>query len=118
MSEDAKQVVQRYYEEIFGRKNISALDGIIAPDFVGHSAGHGPFSGEDMRRDIGREHDEMPEDETIIEEQIAYGNRVVTRWTYRWTHDVSLFGEEPTGEWLSIDGVHIDQVEDGMITRR
>ncbi len=71
-----------------------------------------------MRRDIQRDHNTMPSDEIRIDEQIADGDRVTTRWTYRWKHDASLFGEKPTHRWLSMEGVHIDRVADGMIIQR
>lgn len=53
--------------------------------------------------------------EILIEEQVAERDRVVTRWRYRWKHDQSVFGELPTGQWLAMDGVHIDRLVDGKI---
>lgn len=52
--EDLKRVVRRYYDEVFVRRNPAVLDELFAPDFVGHSATVGPYSLDDMRRDIGR----------------------------------------------------------------
>ena len=113
-----KDVARRYYEEIFQRRNLDALDQIISPDFRGYSASFGEYTRNDMRRDIQRDHNNMPTDEIIIDEQVAEGDRVTTRWTYRWKHDASLFGEKPTHRWLSMEGVHIDQIADGMIVQR
>ncbi|HEX3301708.1 MAG TPA: ester cyclase [Thermomicrobiales bacterium] len=119
MSEqDPKEIARRYYEEIFQQRNLDALDQIISPDFRGYSASFGEYTRKDMRRDIQRDHDNMPTDEIIIDEQIAEGDRVTTRWTYRWKHDASLFGEKPTHRWLSMEGVHIDQIADGRIVQR
>jgi predicted ester cyclase len=118
MSDESAQVVRRYYDEVFGRHNVHALEELIAPGFTGYSPGYGPFGIEDMRRSIARERADMPDDETIVEEQIASGERVVTRWRYRWKHDVSVFGETPTGEWLELEGVHFDRVINGKIVDR
>lgn len=71
-----------------------------------------------MRDTITREDANMPDDETIVEEQFADGDRVITRWRYRWKHDRSVFGERPTGKWLEMEGVHIDRVADGKIIER
>lgn len=117
-NEDPKRPVRHYYDEVFTRRNIDALDELIAPDFVGHSAAFGSYTLADMRRDIGREYTAMPEDETIVEQQFAEGDRVVTRWRYRWKHTESLFGESPTGQWLTMEGVHIDRVVAGKIVER
>lgn len=113
-----KDVARRYYEEIFQRRNLDALDQIIAPDFRGYSASFGEYTRNDMRRDIQRDHNNMPTDEIVIDEQVAEGDRVTTRWTYRWKHDASLFGEKSTHRWLSMEGVHIDQIADGKIVQR
>ena len=116
--QDLKEIARRYYEEIFQQRNLDALDQIISPDFRGYSASFGEYTRKDMRRDIQRDHDNMSTDEIIIDEQIAEGDRVTTRWTYRWKHDASLFGEKPTHRWLSMEGVHIDQITDGRIVQR
>lgn len=113
-----KRIVRRYYDDVFAGRNLATLDEIFAPDFVGHSAAYGDYTLAEMRRDIAREHASMPDDETIIEEQIAEGDRVVTRWRYRWKHDTSLFGESPTGQWIAMEGVQIDRVVDGRIVER
>jgi predicted ester cyclase len=118
MSEEPLPVVRRYYDEVFGQRNLAALDELIAPDFTGYSPGYGPFTIEEMRRSIAREQADMPEDETIVEEQIAAGDRVVTRWRYRWKHTASVFGEAPSGDWIEMEGVHIDRVADGKIVDR
>jgi predicted ester cyclase len=118
LNDNPGQVVRRYYEGVFGQRNLGVLDEVIAPDFVGHSAGYGDFTIADMRRDLAREFADMPHDETIVVDQLVTGNRVVTRWRYRWQHAVSLFGERPTGEWLEMEGVHIDRVAAGKIAER
>lgn len=114
----ASEIVRRYYDEVFTNRNAAALDELIAPVFVGHSAAFSAYTLADMKRDIAFEHEHMPEDETIIEEQIEDGDRVVTRWQYRWRHTMPLFGETPSGRWLTMDGVHIDRVADGKIVER
>ena len=116
--EDQKRIVRRYYEEVFTRRNLAALDELFAPDFVGHSAGYGDFTLAHMRCGIGREHDNMPDDETIIEEHLVEGDRVMTRWRYRWKHDRSLWGEPPTGQWLVMEGIHVDRLMGDKIVER
>lgn len=116
-TEANKRIVRRYYEVFTGR-DLAALDSLFASDFVGHSVDYGAYTLDDMRRGIAREHEDMPDDETIIEEQLAEGDRVVTRWRYRWKHDSPLFGERPTGEWLTMEGVQIDRVVGGKIVER
>ncbi|HET9979361.1 MAG TPA: ester cyclase, partial [Ktedonobacterales bacterium] len=117
-AEANKRIVRRYYDEVLGQRNFAALDELFAPDFVGHSASYGDFTLADMRAGIAREHQDMPSDETIIEDQVAEGDRVVTRWRYRWRHDTPLFGERPTGERLEMHGAQIDRLANGRIAER
>lgn len=112
------QIVRRYYDEVLARRNLATLDEIFAPDFMGHSAALGDFTLADVRSTIAREFEDMPADETIIEEQMVDGDRVMTRFRYRWRHDTSVFGEQPTGQWLAMEGVQIDRVVDGRIVER
>jgi predicted ester cyclase len=85
---------------------------------VGHSAAVGSYTLADVRRDVGRGHETTVEDELIIEDQVAEGDRVVTRFRYGWRHDRSVFGEEPSGRWITMEGVQIDRLEDGKIAER
>jgi len=117
-SEENKRLVRRYYEEVFTQHNLAALEELFAPDFIGHSASAGTYTLADMLRDVAQEHEDMPADETLIEEQLAEGGQVVTRWRYRWKHDRSVFGEPPTGEWLTMEGVHVDRLVAGKIVER
>lgn len=116
--EDLKRVVRRYYDEVFTWRNPAALDELFAPDFVGHSAAGGSYTLADMRRDIGRAHETMPEDEISIEDQVAEDERVVTRFRYGWKHDQPVFGERPSGRWITMEGVQIDRLEAGRIVER
>lgn len=116
-ADENKRIVRRYYEAFVGR-DLAALDELFAPDFVGHSATYGDFTLAEMRQGIAREFADMPDDETIIVEQVAEGDRVVTRFRYRWKHDASVFGERPSGEWLTMEGVQIDRVVGGRIVER
>ena len=117
-AEENKRLVRRYYDEVFGQRNLAAFDEIFAPDFVGHSASYGDFTLADMRAGIAREHQDVPNDETIIEDQVAEGDKVVTRWRYRWRHDTPLFDEQPAGDWLVMEGVRIDRLAGGRIVER
>src|SRR5262245_52992744 len=101
-SEEGRRIVRRHDEAVLNQHNLAALDELFAPDFIGRSASHGTYTRSDMCRDIAREHEVMPDDEIIIEEQLVEDDRVVTRWLYRWKHDQSLFGEPPSGEWIEM----------------
>ena len=73
METDVKTVAQRYNDEVFGQRNLTALDELVAPDFVGYSASFGEYTREDMRRDIARDRDEAPA--VRLGHRLPYGAR-------------------------------------------
>ena len=42
----------------------------------------------------------------------------MSRWRYRWKHERSIFGEPPSGEWITMEGVHVDRLAAGKIVER
>ncbi len=58
----------------------------------------------------------FPDMSATIEDVIAEGDKVVTRWTIRGTHqgEIEEFGP-PTGKQVEIKGITIHRIEDGKI---
>jgi steroid delta-isomerase-like uncharacterized protein len=50
-----------------------------------------------------------------IEDQVAEGDKVVTRWTATGTHKGELMGIPPSGKKVRVTGIAIDRLEDGKI---
>ena len=50
-----------------------------------------------------------------VEEQVAEGDRVVTRWTATGTHDGDLLGIAPTGTVGTTTGISINRIADGKV---
>jgi steroid delta-isomerase-like uncharacterized protein len=114
-AEENKRLVRRYYDDVLGRGDLAQLDVLFAPDFVGHSAGFPDFRLEDVRRSLEQERTAFTDAQTTVEEQIAEGDKVVTRWRYEWTHDREFMGAPPTGRRLMLCGVQIHRMVDGRI---
>jgi predicted ester cyclase len=57
----------------------------------------------------------FPDLHFTIDEQIAEGNTVMTRWTAHGTHNGELAGLPPTGKPAMVVGVNLDRVEHGKI---
>ena len=56
-----------------------------------------------------------PDLHITIEDQIAEGDKVVTRWTWSFTHTVPFLGAAPTGKHISFTGISIYRLEGGKI---
>jgi predicted SnoaL-like aldol condensation-catalyzing enzyme len=86
VSELNKQKVRQFYEEVLNEGRLELIDELVAEDFIGRVGGLAPaLNGrEGVRRFVSRQRDQWPDLYIKIEDQLAEGDRVVTRW--RATH--------------------------------
>jgi len=115
-TQENKDVVRRLHDEL-NRENFAALDGLIAPTFVHRnpadpSMAKGPAG---MRSLYEKWLAAFPDGQQRIEDQIAEGDKVVTRWSFRGTHKGELFGVAPTSKTVEFTGIFIDRVADGKL---
>jgi steroid delta-isomerase-like uncharacterized protein len=57
----------------------------------------------------------FPEIQMTVEDLIAEGDKVVTRWTARGTHQGELMGIPPSGNPVEVTGITIDRIEGGKV---
>ena len=50
-----------------------------------------------------------------VDDQIAEGDKVATRWTGRGTHDGEIVGVAPTGKEVTVSGLTISRVKNGLV---
>ena len=119
MSTEAnKAIARRFLEEAFGQGNLTVLDEIISPNHVdgGPGALPGIPSGpEGTKMLITAYRNAFPDIHFTIDEQVAEGNTVVTRWTGQGTHNGELAGMPATGMPATVVGAGVDRIENGKI---
>lgn len=115
--EDNKELVRRSNEEIWDKGNLEYLDDYVAEDYVEHNtASPEPIRGpEGYRQNVEMIRGAFPDMSVTTEDLIAEGDKVVTRYTIRGTHEGELMGIEPTGNEVEIEGVSIGKLEDGKV---
>ncbi len=116
MSEAHKAAAREVFE-IWSTGELASLDGLVARDVVHHDP-HDAHAGDGlpgMKRTIKLNRDAFPDMQLIVEDQIAEGQKVVTRWRGEMTHAGELGGVAPTGNHVTITGITIDRFEDGKI---
>lgn len=55
----------------------------------------------------------FPDYACTIDDQIAEGDRVVTRWSMHGTHDGEMMGIPATGKTVTMTGIAIDRFSNG-----
>lgn len=95
----AKTVFQRYVQEIWTKKDIAAIDELIAPNFIGRIAGAPDIVGiEGYKCFFLAQTRAFPDSQNVVEETVEEGERIAARWTFRGTHQGELNGLAPTGK--------------------
>ena len=117
MSAQNKALTRRVFEELFSQNRLDVVDELFAADYHDHD----PVNEEDtrgpdgVREEIGSYIAGSSDAKFTVEDQIAEGDRVVTRWVARGTHDGELFGVEATGNTFEVHGITIHRVAGGRI---
>ena len=115
MSADTKGIARRLLEEAFNSGNLDVVDELVAPEFVFNDAVlPEPIRGiEATKANIKGYRDAFPDLRLTIEQQVAEGEFVTTRWSARGTHQGDLMGMAATGKQATVTGITIDRIVDG-----
>jgi steroid delta-isomerase-like uncharacterized protein len=116
-TDDNKALVRRFYAEM-DQGNLAAMDELVAEDYVDHNPP--PFPGLASGREGLKQAFEIFWKATPgrheIEDQVAEGDKVVTRLTATGTHEGELPpGIPPSGNELRMTAVAIHRIEDGRL---
>jgi predicted ester cyclase len=101
-------LVRQYFEDLVNDRNLALASEIVIAQHR-----------EDIQRLIIRLHTAFPDFHILIEDQIAEGDRVVTRFTASGTHlgvwQSPLGMHQPTGKQFQHEGIRIFRVVDGKL---
>jgi steroid delta-isomerase-like uncharacterized protein len=86
---------------------------IFAPDFVAHMPGQPPMDRATFEHFVGGVTNGMPGYTYEIHDQIAQGDLVVTRLTWRGVHSGDLAGVPATGRSIELRGINMFRVQGG-----
>ena len=115
MSEELKAKVRRFYDAAWNSGDLSVIDELFSAEYVDHDAvaQTGGMTGRDSARqfvEIFRT--AIPDLRCDIEDQVAEGDKVVSRWVATGTHDGTLMGVPGTGRRFRVDGISIDRFDE------
>jgi len=120
MSErENKDLLARYFSEVWGEANVSALSDFLSPSYKRHvSAIHPPIdlAGQIERLEAFRA--AFPDIALSVEDVIAEGDQVAFRSTMRGTHLGEFAGIAPTGRRVTVQLVDVIRIEDGAIVEQ
>src|SRR5712691_5973952 len=115
-AEENKTLVRRFFQEFWDQKNIAAADAFIAANHVDHTPGSPPGlppGPEGFKQFASVYFTAFPKLRITIDDQVAEGDTVVTRWTTQATNSGSLFGMPATNKSATFTGITIDRMAGG-----
>ncbi|MFC8380321.1 ester cyclase [Nocardia sp. NPDC057272] len=117
MSEQNKASAKRIFDA-WNSRDLDVFDEVMADGCINHDPQnpfaevHGP---EGLRRLVQMYLAAFSDQRFLINEQIAEGDFVTTRWTGTGTNDGEMMGMPATGKSAVVQGITINRFEDGKI---
>ena len=115
-AEKNKALVRRFMEAR-AKADLNAIEEMMAPNFISHDFFPSQQPGrEGLKRRIAEIAATFSNRRRFIEDQVAEGDKVVTRYTLRATHDrKEIMGVAPTGREVSYKAIVIHRISGGKI---
>src|SRR5215217_1749524 len=116
MSQENKALTRRSWE-IVAKGNLDSLDDalkeVYADDIVMHEPDEDVRGIEGLKQFVSMIRSALPDLRITLEDDIAEGEKVVSRWRAQGTHQGELMGIAATGNEVAITGITIHRIEEG-----
>jgi len=116
MSIEANKEIVRRYQEIYNSNQLDRLSEVLSEDLLTPKIMPGIPQGIEGAKVA---HQMMvagfPDYQTVIDELIAEGDKVVARITMAGTNTGTFMGIPPTGKFISFTGIYIARIANGKI---
>jgi uncharacterized protein len=117
-AEEHHALFERWFEQLWNRKNYAITKELVDPEFTAHGAG-----GQDIKQGpdgvagmVSVWHQAFPDGHMTMDDIITEGDLSVIRMTFRGTHLGDFYGVPPSGMQVKVTSIGIDRVIDGRIT--
>jgi steroid delta-isomerase-like uncharacterized protein len=113
-----KALIQRFYEEVWGRGHLDVADEVFAADYVRHDLRpSNPLPGAEGQKQIAADfRAAFPDVQVTVDLVLAEGDLVAARWTMEGTNTGSWGKVPATGKHASFSAVNIFRMENGKVT--
>lgn len=119
MSEENRQLLHRWFEEVWNRGRAEAIDALFADDGIAHGLADetgAPLRGPAAFREFHRKfRGAFPDIVVTIEDTVAEGDLVAARCTVQAVHTGDDLGLPATQRPMQITGMSIVRIRDGKI---
>jgi steroid delta-isomerase-like uncharacterized protein len=119
MSTEENKALARRAWEVVNQRNPDLIEEFYPPDLVWHAPDQDLRGYEQAKQSVSTFFAAMPDINITVEDVIAEGEKAVSRYTIRGTHqgETEEFGP-PTGKQMELKGITIHRFEDGKIVEQ
>lgn len=117
-TQDNISLVKRFYEEVYNKGNVSALDQFLAGNVTIHDLAL-PHQREGLKEYKETEQQyrkAFPNRQSKIDDIFASEDKVAVRWTLQATHKGDLKDISATNKSIKVTGISLYQIRNGKIT--
>lgn len=116
MSGSNKEVIRAFLEDVANKGHFERANDLVREDFIELD----PFPGQEQGREglkalVRQMRSAFPDMHWVIDEMVAEGEKVVTRFHWTGTHRDTFLGIPATGKSVAVTGVVIDRLEAGKM---
>jgi len=113
-AQENEALVRRYFEEAWLKRNLAAVDELMAPDYVEHQIPYGQLTSRDsLKQLLAMYYKAFPDMKSVLHDILAQGDRVAFRWSVSGTHLGDWVGIPPTGNHMTASGITIYHIAEG-----
>ena len=105
-------IARRYYEDVWDKGNLAAVEELVAPNIVLNDWAPGL---DGLKKVISGTRVSFPDLHYALEDFIAAGDKVVVRFKFHGTQQGEYRGIAPTGKAISYTGIGIWRLADGKL---
>jgi len=116
MSNTNADIIRAFIEDVLNQGRFERMNDLVLEDFIELDPLPGQQQGREGLKDVllGMRRG-FPDMHWAVSEQIAEGDKVVTRFTWTGTHRDTFLGIPATGKRVEVKGVVIDRLEAGKM---
>ena len=120
MAINNKEMLTRFLQEVWTDGNIDAVDQYLAPQYtIFHDPGD-PWDGKTLditgyKERVQQSRTPFPDQQFIIQEMLAEGDKVACAWQWTGTHLADMPGFPASGKSVAISGLTIYSFDNGRI---
>jgi len=119
MSEANKQLVRRWFEEVWNKGRADAIDEMFHENGIAHGLADDPSQPIKGPQEFKPFHtmfrEAFPNMIIVVEDMVAEGDKVATRCSVRGKHEGELMGRAATQAPVEFTGIAIIRIDDGKI---